>query len=611
MGRRRPGGGPRGPGTVPWRSRVADHSSGGRRNGPRLQPIPLDDQMATQEKTRPVAERRSETVKRELLHAGPQNSRKVYHDLDELAQSIRTDGMLEPLLVRPHPKRGGDHLEIMAGSRRWKAAAIAKLDLIPVVVIDADDATARRICAAENLQRSDLEPIEEARAIQHLVDDLGTKLAANQLGKTLAYVARRSNLLNLSPKWTKLVQPKGEYSGWPARVLELIALLGHTEQDGLFREWQFQNAENIPSLGIVKQAVFSGLCVLKAATWKLDDAELVPKQGACTDCTRNSAARSGLFEDEVEGDLETATCQDAGCWEEKETASAQRKLDAAKAKHGRALKLIGGPWDSQRVRGTDGKKEDRLGELELEHFDYRASKKGAKGAVPGFVVTGKGFGTVKWIKPTATRSDGTTSSKGKGPKVEPGTIEDLKAKRERLKRRRDGFLVDWIREWIAEHEAAPLTIDKLAPLMLAYGVPSHGENDHGFGFRKRKKTAEGYAVGQLWVRARGPMETALTRHDTGQLAAQLSEAKWLLEQLAPQLWRQSWTEANAAAVQEIPVPKGLAKLEAARGKPAKKGAKKKAAKRRTKPTAKKRAPKRGASKKPTRKKRKASKRRKV
>ena len=538
----------------------------------------------------------------ELLFEAPYNARTSFEDLEELTASIRTDGVLEPLLVRDRPtkkRRAGatgdeGQLEIIAGARRARAAKAAGLDVVPVIRLDVGDATARRICAAENLQRAELHPLEEARAIANLVEDFGAAAAAEQLGKTVRYVARRANLLDLSPKWQKAIaRPKAAASSYPASILELVALVGQKDQDELLEQLGGARSGNVPGLGYVEREVAECLRFLKRATWKLDDPDLVPKQGACVDCSRHSLASVGLFDDQVAGKLAAATCRDLPCWREKTFAVASRKLAAAREEHGPKLLLIAGGWDGSR---HGHRVKNPLGKPALQHYEYRPAKKSTRGAVPAFVVEGKGTGTVRWISKGSSRARTTTKPAAK--KVEPGSAEDLKAKRARLQRRRDGFSVDWIRELVEETEAEPRPLAELAPLFLAYGVPQ--TLGSGYGFKGKKKTAEAYAVGNLWVALRGPIVTAITRHSADALADQVRESRWLVEMLWPVVAKRTLERLAVLAAEKIPKPKGLVALERRGTKKA--APKKKVAK---KATGKKKASARGprAAKKKTSKKR--------
>lgn len=117
--------------------------------------------------------------------------------LEELAQSIRTQGVMQPILVRP---AAGGH-EIVAGERRWRAAKLAGLATVPVLVRDIPDSQALAAALIENIQREDLNPLEEAAGIQRLVEEFGLthQSIADTLGRSRAAVSNLLRLLDLAP----------------------------------------------------------------------------------------------------------------------------------------------------------------------------------------------------------------------------------------------------------------------------------------------------------------------------------------------------------------------------------------------------------------------------
>ncbi|MDR3149807.1 MAG: ParB/RepB/Spo0J family partition protein [Oscillospiraceae bacterium] len=137
--------------------------------------------------------------------------------LQELADSIRVNGIIQPLTVRK--TRSGKY-EIIAGERRWRAAKIAELDTVPVRIIEADDRKAAHLALVENLQREDLNPIEEANGFQRLIDEyyLTQEQVAEQIGKSRAYVSNSVRLTAL-PKDVITYIEGGNLSAGHAKVL--------------------------------------------------------------------------------------------------------------------------------------------------------------------------------------------------------------------------------------------------------------------------------------------------------------------------------------------------------------------------------------------------------
>ncbi|MEB3285848.1 MAG: ParB/RepB/Spo0J family partition protein [Candidatus Sericytochromatia bacterium] len=134
------------------------------------------------------------------LVPNPGQPRKFFEAtaLEELATSIKTHGVLQPLLVRPHPKDTG-HWQIVAGERRWLAANQAGLLEVPVLVRELDDQAALELGLVENVLREDITPMEEARALKALLDATGWSYATlgERLGKNKAWVDHRVRLLRL------------------------------------------------------------------------------------------------------------------------------------------------------------------------------------------------------------------------------------------------------------------------------------------------------------------------------------------------------------------------------------------------------------------------------
>lgn len=157
----------------------------------------------------------------ELIAPNPRNPRRTFGeaDLADLAQSLREHGLVQPVVVRPAPSQPG-HYEIIAGERRWRAAQLAGLGEIPIILRDVDDRVALEIAIVENVQRSDLNPIEEAMGYQRLIDDHGyTQAELGQvIGKSRSHVANTLRLLKL-PSDIRELLVDGALSAGHARTL--------------------------------------------------------------------------------------------------------------------------------------------------------------------------------------------------------------------------------------------------------------------------------------------------------------------------------------------------------------------------------------------------------
>src|SRR6201996_7015326 len=140
-------------------------------------------------------------------------------DLNDLTESIREQGVLQPILVRP-VKGEADSFEIVAGERRWRAAQLAKLHDVPVVVREMGDGEALELAIVENVQRADLNAIEEAAAYHELMDRFGytQERVADEVGKSRSHVANSVRLLKL-PEPVKAMIRDGQLSAGHARTL--------------------------------------------------------------------------------------------------------------------------------------------------------------------------------------------------------------------------------------------------------------------------------------------------------------------------------------------------------------------------------------------------------
>lgn len=155
--------------------------------------------------------------------------------LSELAESIRTYGIIQPITVR---KLDSGYYQIIAGERRWRAARMAELSEVPVRVIEADDRRAMELALVENLQREDLNPIEEARGYRTLMEEYGMtqEQAAESVGKSRPAIANSLRLLTLGAEVIKLVED-GELTAGHARTLIPIS----DEQEQLNAAFQVLN----------------------------------------------------------------------------------------------------------------------------------------------------------------------------------------------------------------------------------------------------------------------------------------------------------------------------------------------------------------------------------
>jgi ParB family transcriptional regulator, chromosome partitioning protein len=169
----------------------------------------------------------------EFLKPNPRNPRRNFLDaeLDELAASIRERGIVQPIVVRP-ARGSADRFEIIAGERRWRAAQRAGLHQVPIVALEASDSEALELAIIENVQRADLNPLEEAAGYQALANEYhhSQEDIAKVVGKSRSHVANTLRLLKL-PETVKAYINAGKITAGAARML-----IGQTDPEQMARE---------------------------------------------------------------------------------------------------------------------------------------------------------------------------------------------------------------------------------------------------------------------------------------------------------------------------------------------------------------------------------------
>ena len=178
----------------------------------------IGDMAAETSVDRPRGQRRLPTA---ALRPNPRNPRRAFPnaELDELVASLRERGIIQPIVARPVPGVA-DVYEIIAGERRWRAAQRAGLHEVPVVIIEANDAEALQLAIIENVQRADLNPLEEAEGYRALIEEFGNNQdeIAKIVGKSRSHVANTLRLLKL-PEAIKSYIHAGKLFAGHARML--------------------------------------------------------------------------------------------------------------------------------------------------------------------------------------------------------------------------------------------------------------------------------------------------------------------------------------------------------------------------------------------------------
>jgi ParB family chromosome partitioning protein len=201
---------------------------------------------AAEVEARGAAQRKPDMLPVDQIRPNPDQPRRSFteEDLADLAQSIKVKGVLQPLIVRP--SAAGKVYEIVAGERRWRAAQIAKLHEVPVLVRELSDSEVLEIAIIENIQRADLNPIEEALAFRQLMDRFGhtQEKLAEALSKSRSYIANLLRLLNL-PEDVRTQVMTGKLSAGHARALITTADPSRMAREVIERGLSVRETENL------------------------------------------------------------------------------------------------------------------------------------------------------------------------------------------------------------------------------------------------------------------------------------------------------------------------------------------------------------------------------
>jgi ParB family chromosome partitioning protein len=256
---------------------------------------------------------KAETLSIDKIEFSPLNYRKYFRqeDLETFAEELKLHGIISPLTVRKLPN---DKYQLVAGERRLRAAKIAKLQTVPVIVRDLTDEQVTEIQLAENLQRENPHPLDEANAVK-LMQDTGKNIdeISMRLGKSKQFVYIRLKLLNL-------IEPIREtFFGEVINLQQAltIATISQEGQTQFFNEhctkWK-QKGFQLPNLDYYLRPYKYDL---RNAPFDTKDKKLIPEVGACTGCPFNSATLKSLFPDYAK----QAICTNTACYGNKCTAS--------------------------------------------------------------------------------------------------------------------------------------------------------------------------------------------------------------------------------------------------------------------------------------------------
>lgn len=262
-----------------------------------------------------------EEVPIKKLKRAPYMKRTV-HDKEkakELSISIKEHGVLENLIGR----RVDGGIEIVAGNRRWTGAELAGLKTVPVKILDLTDEKAKEICLIENLQREDLDPIDEAESFGELLETLSVVEVAARVSKNVPFVQQRIRLLKLSENAKKYVRDR------KITISAAIALARIEDKKGQDEILKFIGEVTDPvDVGRMSDIVERRMLELKNAPFDIKDKDLVPKAGACTQCPKRSGNQFSL--PGIDAKVDKERCTDATCYRSK--LDAKWGHDVARAK---------------------------------------------------------------------------------------------------------------------------------------------------------------------------------------------------------------------------------------------------------------------------------------
>lgn len=332
-------------------------------------------------------------------------------ELAGLVESIKAHGVQEPAIVRladatsfsPNIKDDIKYM-LVAGERRFLASKLAGLDYLPCIVREMTDDKALAVQLIENLHRQDIHPLDEAEGYERLRAEAGytAELIAQEVGRSPAYVYQRLRLQLLVPEVRGLLE-EGKISTAAAMV---VARLPEKQQAlvyqaNLSQDWQRDRATAANLEQWVRQNLLSDL---KRAAWKLTDATLVKKAGACSACPKRTGVDPGLFEDSG-----PQKCLDPACFKSKVAAIIKKNRDSLEGTD--YLVVAAEYWPA--APGA------------LNPSEWREVKKSEPGALRALVMNGEKPGRLTWGKKIERSSRAASSSQDDDQEDEDSGAREL------------------------------------------------------------------------------------------------------------------------------------------------------------------------------------------
>jgi ParB/RepB/Spo0J family partition protein len=494
-------------------------------------------------------------------------------DLLDLARSIRTKGVIQPVLLRPVDVG----FELVAGERRVRASRLDLPDLdtigsapvyVPAIVREMTATEAAEITVEENLQRQDLLPLEEADGVHTLLMlHRGDPFAvASRLGRPPKWVACRARIhSNLSGAWKEmLAEPGNPLRAWTAAHLEEIAKLAQEVQDELLGNFQGMD----PEITVTELTRYLADLTrnLGRAPFPLDDDTLHPSAGACSNCPLTTLAAPLLFAEQggdAPATIKEARCLNRTCWTEKCHRSAERTAAKLRADHPELLLVSSG----------DGPREEIptswRGSL-LQPYQYEKVKKNTEGAHPAMVANGPTAGRLLWIKSSQAMPGSRRTSdlpESAPPTSEPaaGSSTDLLAERRaKHMNRRIARLAELTKELLEAYDARTLSLQVLVALARIFGTNQSRKGVWHYGSTSNPwDDFEAFcglfpeeAAAEIWTIQLQPVLASRLQYcgpnDAGRLHREILEALKLIGASYADLYR--------VVAKELPEPMAWAKL---------------------------------------------------
>ena len=320
----------------------------------------------------------------DTIHESATNPRRTFDEakLQELAESIRTNGLIQPITVRPN----SDGFEIVAGARRFRASQIAEVFSVPARIVEISDAQTLEWQLVENSQRVDVHPYEEGQGFQRLLDMPGYDVAAlvEKSGKSASHIYARLSLLQLIPPIAEAFSAERI----TASHANLLARLPQDTQAEAFeqcwrKDWQDKEPHLLPAKHLSAWIQANLYLELADAPFSKEDPTLNPAAGACVTCPRRSGYNTSLFAD-VQGDQ----CLDGACYETKVNAHIDRELAARPE-----LVQIENGYRSPKEKRPDAVQRGHFREIEQTDNPDAEQVAPCEAARPAIIVYGKRVGT--------------------------------------------------------------------------------------------------------------------------------------------------------------------------------------------------------------------------